>query len=128
MLDALRAGGVKLTVQRRAIVELFAGDRTHPTAQEIFARLTEAHPDMSFATVYNTLAKLRELGLCNDLTVQGGAARFDPNTDQHHHTVCDSCGAIRDVPAQRAARAVVPDFRVRSVEYVIRGLCAGCVT
>ena len=99
MLDALRAGGVKLTPQRRAIVQLFAGDPTHPTAQAIFDRLAESYPGMSFATVYNTLAKLREYGLCREIGVASGPARFDPNVGRHHHTVCDRCGAVRDVPA-----------------------------
>src|SRR5947209_5325588 len=105
MLEALRNAGVKLTPQRRAIVQLFAGDPTHPTAQEIFDRLAETFPGMSFATVYNTLAKLRASGLCREIGVASGPARFDPNTTRHHHTVCDRCGAVRDVPAHDRARA-----------------------
>jgi Fe2+ or Zn2+ uptake regulation protein len=126
MLEALRASGLKLTPQRRAIVQLFAGDPTHPTAQEIYQRLSETIPGMSFATVYNTLAKLREAGLCREIAVASGPARFDPNVDRHHHTVCDRCGAVRDVPARGASAPAVPGFHVRSVEHIYRGLCDAC--
>lgn len=126
MLEALRAGGVKLTPQRRAIVALFAGDPTHPTAQEIFDRLTVEYPGISFATVYNTLAKLRSLGLCREIAVQTGATRFDPNVGRHHHSVCDRCGAVRDVPAHELARPSIPGFAVRTVEHIYRGVCTHC--
>src|SRR4051812_20215112 len=122
MLEALRAGGVKLTPQRRAIVALFAGDPTHPTAQEIFDRLAVEYPGISFATVYNTLAKLRALGLCREIAVQTGATRFDPNVGRHHHTVCDRCGAVRDVPAHELAAPSIPGFAVRTVEQIYRGV------
>jgi Fur family peroxide stress response transcriptional regulator len=128
MLEALREGGVKLTPQRRAIVALFAGDPTHPTAQEIFDRLRDTHPGMSFATVYNTLARLRSLGLCREIAVQTGATRFDPNVGRHHHTVCDRCGAVRDVTAHEDSVTAIPGFAVRAVEHIYRGLCANCAT
>lgn len=129
MEGALRALGVKLTAQRLAIVREFADDPTHPTAQELFERLRGSVDGLSVATVYNTLAMLQGAGLCRELNVQGNAARFDPATAQHNHTVCDGCGAVRDVPCgDDAPRAVVEDFAVREVEVVYRGLCAGCVT
>lgn len=127
MLDALRAAGVKLTPQRRAIVQHFAGDPTHPTAQELYDRLVATMPGVSFATVYNTLAKLREVGLCREIALVAGAARFDPNVARHHHTVCDRCGAVRDVPARERATPAVDGFAVRSVEYIYRGVCGSCL-
>ena len=111
MLDRLRAEGLKLTAQRRAIVLQFATDESHPTAQELFERLRSAFPKMSFATVYNTLDALTDAGLSSTLRFSPGAppsaqdgepsyaqasrgreanaARFDPNVEPHHHAVCD---------------------------------------
>ena len=57
---------------------------------------------MSFATVYNTLDALAAAGLSGTLRL-GGAARFDPNVEAHHHAVCDRCGAVRDIPAETLA-------------------------
>ena len=135
MLRDLEAKGVKLTAQRRAVVRVFAADESHPTAQELYERLRREFPSMSFATVYNTLDALTGVGLSSTLRL-GNAARFDPNTEPHHHAVCDRCGRIVDIPASTlsptassvsAVREHAPGFDVRSVERVYRGLCAQCV-
>lgn len=126
MLEGLRRAGLKLTPQRVSIVEAFADDPSHPTAQEIFERLRARMPTMSFATVYSTLDTLAAAGLCTVRAVSPGAARFDPNVDPHHHAVCERCGAMRDVPAAPLALAGVPHFHVSAVEVVYRGLCSTC--
>src|SRR5262245_17124723 len=134
MLADLEAQGLRLTRQRIAIVDLFARDASHPTAQDLYERLLPKFPTMSFATVYNTLDALAKAGLSGALRL-GNAARFDPNTMPHHHAVCDRCGAIVDIPAATLApqgasikrvRHAAPGFSVRAVERIYRGLCAAC--
>jgi Fe2+ or Zn2+ uptake regulation protein len=138
MLAGVRAAGLKLTPQRLAIVRELAADESHPTAQELYERLRAALPTMSFATVYNTLDALAAAGLCVGLALSPGSSRFDPNMEPHHHLVCDRCGSVRDVPSppaadppeddpvRRAISRVAPGFEVRSVERILRGLCAAC--
>ncbi len=130
MLAGLRRAGLKLTSQRIAVVREIADDCSHPTAQELFERLQPLLPTMSFATVYNTLDALVTAGLCTPRALSPGATRFDPNTDPHHHAVCDGCGLVVDLaiasrPAARAAH-VPQGFAVRAVEQVVRGSCAAC--
>ena len=131
MLVALRAGGLKLTPQRLAILRELADDPTHPTATELFSRLRTELPSMSFATVYNTLSALTEQGLCVARALEPGAVRFDPNVEPHDHAVCDSCGLVVDIAGRvrggspRTAEPVA-GFAVRSVERVYRGWCADC--
>ncbi len=134
MVETLRQVGLRITKQRIAIVEQFAGDESHPTAQELFERLRPQFPTMSFATVYNTLDALAQADLSSTLHL-GGAARFDPNTTPHHHAVCDVCGAVMDIPAKSLepetaavarVRAVAPGFAVSHVERIYRGTCARC--
>jgi Fe2+ or Zn2+ uptake regulation protein len=136
MLHDLKRAGLKMTPQRLAIVKLFAGDESHPTAQDLFERLRGEFPTMSFATVYNTLDALAAAGLSGTLRL-GGAARFDPNVEAHHHAVCDRCGAVRDIPAEtlapssatvRQLQRKAAGFSVRAVERVYRGLCAKCAS
>jgi Fur family peroxide stress response transcriptional regulator len=140
MLAGVKAAGLKLTPQRMAIVKELACDETHPTAQEIFDRLRPGLPTMSFATVYNTLDALSSAGLCAALSLTPGSGRFDPNMMPHHHAVCDSCGAVRDVPSvgqavdgppdassAKALAQVAPGFELRSVERIFRGICAACM-
>src|ERR1700722_16870986 len=126
MLRDLRKAGLKMTPQRIAIVRLFADDESHPTAQDLFERLRGDFPSMSFATVYNTLDTLAKAGLSGTLRL-GNAARFDPNTEAHHHAVFDRCGAVRDIPAGtlapnpsalRRLHRATPGFSVRAVERI----------
>jgi Fur family peroxide stress response transcriptional regulator len=138
MLRDLKRAGLKLTPQRIAIVRLFAGDETHPTAQDLFERLRPAFPSMSFATVYNTLDTLAKTGLAGIVRLpgrRGDAARFDPKTAPHHHAVCDECGAVVDIAAStisptpgtvKKLRRAAPGFSIRAVERIYRGLCARC--
>jgi Fe2+ or Zn2+ uptake regulation protein len=135
MVHDLRNAGLKVTPQRRAIVDLFAGDDSHPTAQELFERLHDAFPSMSFATVYNTLDALTAAGLAGTLKLDGHATRFDPNQMPHHHAVCDACGSILDIAAdtlepndvtKASVRRRADGFQVRTVEKVYRGLCRAC--
>ena len=146
MLRDLKRAGLKMTPQRMAIVTLFASDESHPTAQDLFERLQADFPSTSFATVYNTLDALARAGLSGVLRLVapaasgsglGNAARFDPNTDAHHHAVCDRCGAVRDIPAGTLApsdgtvkrlRRAAPGFSLRAVERLYRGVCATCAS
>ncbi len=131
MLSELKKARLKLTPQRLAIVRELADDCTHPTAQELFDRLQPAFPTMSFATVYNTLDALANLGLVGSLRL-GTAVRFDPNTTPHHHAVCDGCGAVVDLPAGPPSAAVkktveeASGFTIRTEERTYRGLCSRC--
>ena len=130
-LDALRAAGLKLTPQRLAVLECLLGDETHPTAQELHARLRRRYPTMSVATVYNTLSALDAIGYCRRIEL-GGSSRFDPNVELHDHALCESCGAMRDIASSGPAQVrperlrALPGFQVSRVERIYRGLCAKC--
>lgn len=134
MLADVKRAGLKLTPQRIAIVRELADDLTHPTAQALFDRLRPAFPTMSFATVYNTLEALTRCGLVQTVRSLdlGGAVRFDPNAEAHHHAVCDACGTIHDVPIERVdveATRMPPSiigFRVLREQRTYRGLCSQC--
>ena len=133
MLADLKRAGLKLTPQRIAIVREIADDFSHPTAQALFERLRPSFPTMSFATVYNTLDALAGCGLTGSLNL-GGAVRFDPNTDPHHHAVCDACGMVVDISVDIAIDASAPatlhasGFRVLREERIYRGLCDRCTS
>lgn len=133
MLADLKRAGLKLTPQRIAIVREIADDLSHPTAQALFERLRPAFPTMSFATVYNTLDALAGCGLTGSLNL-GGAVRFDPNTEPHHHAVCDACGTVVDIDVDVSIDASAPaalrvsGFRVLREERIYRGLCDRCTS
>lgn len=129
LTELFRERGLKVTPQRQCIFRVLDGNDVHPTADSVYAAAAAEMPTISLKTVYSTLNDLAAMGEIQQLELGTGSARFDPNTDGHHHLVCTRCGKVRDVYA--AARVRVSDdqldgFTVGSTEVVLRGLCDPC--
>ena len=105
LLERLRGRGWRMTAQRRVVAEVLDGEHVHLTADEVHARAVAKLPEISRATVYNTLGEMVSLGEVLEVSTDRRAKRYDPNAHRpHHHLVCAQCGAIRDVhPARQPA-------------------------
>jgi Fe2+ or Zn2+ uptake regulation protein len=132
LLERLRERGWRLTAQRRVVAEVLDGDHVHLTADEVHARAIERLPEISRATVYNTLGEMVSIGEIIEVATDGRAKRYDPNAHRpHQHLVCSGCGTIRDVHPQGDPLAALPaderfGFAVRAAEVTYRGLCPDC--
>jgi Fe2+ or Zn2+ uptake regulation protein len=130
MVQLFRRQGLKVTPQRELIFELLWGAGHHPTADSVYAEARRRMPTMSLRTVYQTLNDLAAMDELHQLDLGTGSARFDPNTDVHHHLVCTACGKVRDIYADYTAISVPAGagdgFRVGAAEVVFRGLCQTC--
>ncbi|MFF8642783.1 MULTISPECIES: Fur family transcriptional regulator [unclassified Streptomyces] len=132
LLERLRGRGWRLTAQRRVVAEVLNGDHVHLTADEVLARATDRLPEISRATVYNTLGELVSLGEVLEVATDGRAKRYDPNAHRpHQHLICSDCGAIRDVHPTGDPLSALPDserfgFTVSDVEVTYRGHCPDC--
>lgn len=126
----LRAQGLALTPQRRAIVRRLMERGGHWTAAELLHDLGGELPRASRATVYSTLALLRRLGVLEVVPGPAGELRFDANTESHQHFVCLRCGRLEDVPNDWFPVALRPGaaagFRVERFRVVAQGVCSGC--
>jgi Fe2+ or Zn2+ uptake regulation protein len=131
LLSRLRARDWRISSQRRVVAEVFVGDHVHLTAEEVHALARKRLPEISRATVYNTLNELAAMGELLEVLVVDGPKRYDPNIgDEHDHLVCDNCHAIRDVRRSRKPSMVPESVRagyvVTDVEITYRGLCSEC--
>ncbi|KAB8171147.1 MULTISPECIES: Fur family transcriptional regulator [Streptomyces] len=133
LLQRLRARGWRLTAQRRVIAEVLDGEHVHFTADEVHARAADRLPEISRASVYNTLGELVALGEVIEVTTDGRAKRYDPNAhDPHQHLVCSGCGAMRDVRLTEDPLRALPaegrfGFEVSQVAVTYYGRCPDCV-
>lgn len=93
----LKEAGMKLTTQRIAILQILQNNKSHPTAMDIYKRLKQKQPTVSFTTVYNTLELLTRIGEIKKLILDFERAHYDPDTSQHHHAMCMKCGTIFDI-------------------------------
>ncbi len=126
---AFRAQGMKVTPQRQLLCRLLHENTQHPTADVLFAEATDRMPGISLRTVYQTLTDLVTMGELQQMSFDSGAAHFDPNLAEHHHAVCDGCGAITDVYVDGAEALSIDGlqgFRPDSTSIVFHGSCAAC--
>ncbi|MGW2921774.1 Fur family transcriptional regulator [Streptomyces angustmyceticus] len=132
LLGRLRGRGWRMTVQRRVVAEVLDGEHVHLTADEVLARAAARLPEISRATVYNTLGELVSLGEVMEVATDGRAKRYDPNAHRpHQHLVCSTCGTIRDVHPDGDLLAALPaseryGFTLSAAEVTYRGLCPDC--
>lgn len=133
LLERLRGRGWRMTSQRRVVAQVLDGDHVHLTADEVHTLAARLLPEISRATVYNTLGELVSLGEVMEVSVAGRAMRYDPNAHHaHQHLVCSDCGVIRDVhptgdPLDGLPAAERFGFTVSGAEVTYRGLCPSCV-
>jgi Fe2+ or Zn2+ uptake regulation protein len=132
LLGRLRGRGWRMTSQRRVVAQVLDGDHVHLTAEEVHARAVQRLPEISRATVYNTLGDLVSLGEVIEVSTDGRAKRYDPNAHHpHQHLVCSRCGTVRDVHPTGDPLADLPaderfGFTVSEVQVTYRGLCPAC--
>ncbi len=127
----LHRSGRRLTLQRTLIYEAVRSMRGHVSADEVFQRVRRTHPSITRATVYRTLAVLRDEGLINGTDLGQGAVQFEARGDEHHHLVCQRCGVIEQIgdgPFHRLREALEKQhgFAARIEHFAVFGICRAC--
>ena len=127
-IERCRKEGLKITPQRVAVYEILLRSENHPTVEEIYEEVRKKYPFVSLATVYRTVETLEQMGLAKKVCYWGSSARYDANTDEHHHLICVKCGAIRDVYIEESI--AIPEelegFKTEGYSVNIYGLCPDC--
>lgn len=87
---------LKITKQRRAVLEAFLESEEHVSAEELYKIVSEKEPKIGLATVYRTLALLTESGLAMELNFGDGQKRYEHNFEHEHHDhmICTQCSKI----------------------------------
>ena len=95
--------------------------------------LQAEHPDISLATVYRNLALFKQQGLISSVCTVKGVERFDGNTVNHVHFICEACDAVSDlheIIIPNSLSQEVTDCsgnQMHSCQLTISGLCSGCL-
>ncbi len=98
LTEKLRARGQRVTPQRMAILRALASNTAHPSIDEIHHIVRQDFPMTSLATVYKTIATLKELGEVTELSFGNTANRYDgSNVHLHPHLICVECNHIEDI-------------------------------
>jgi len=132
LVQKFKQHGYKMTPQRRAILEVLTGNTHHPTAEQIHGLVKERMPDISLATVYNTLHELTDMEELCELDVGHGVRRYQISWGDHAHWVCLGCRRIENVPGDCEKLKLLfqcgEGFCPVRYAVTIYGYCADCVS
>ncbi|MBZ4210949.1 MAG: ferric iron uptake transcriptional regulator [Comamonadaceae bacterium] len=97
-IDELKSTGLKATLPRLKILEIFQGNaRRHMSAEDVYRVLLEEGSDVGLATVYRVLSQFEHAEILSRSHFEGGKAVFELNAGQHHdHLVCLDCGKVEE--------------------------------
>lgn len=128
LTEALRTrlteAGIRPSAHRLAVADYVLATEDHPSADQVLARVQERFPQLSRATVYNTLHLFVESGLLRQLVLAEGTTVYDPKLERHHHFVDDATGRIEDIPWESVKVGDVSRLKgydVREYMVVVRG-------
>ncbi|AQW21372.1 transcriptional repressor [Lentilactobacillus curieae] len=134
-LASLKEQGVRITPQREIILDYLIQVDTHPTVEMIRDGIDEKLPNLSVATIYNTLKLLVDKGLVIELPNDDGGIRYDFFGRPHYHAICENCGKIIDVFSDQYADIVQAikkettektGYLVTGTQLEVTGLCKEC--
>ena len=96
--QSLKDSGLKATLPRRKILELFEGSKVrHLSAEDVYKALLAEGIDIGLATVYRVLTQFEQAGLLARQHFETGKAVFELNQGGHHdHLVCLQCGRVEE--------------------------------
>ncbi len=83
-----------MTGQRRVILKTLETSEDHPSVDSVFERAKAVDPSISIATVYRTLSLLEEMDIIIKREFNESFARYDTNTEHHHHMIDLETGEV----------------------------------
>jgi Fur family ferric uptake transcriptional regulator len=131
----LSSRGIRLTRQRRVVLQVMESAARHMDAGEILEGAQKIDSDITRVTVYRTLDLLKRHGLIDELDLlhlRGHRHYYESHGPRDHiHVACMNCGKVREVESplyeelkKQISRDCEIEISVSRTE--IGGICADC--
>ena len=131
--DYISQHNLKITKQRRAVLEAFLGIEDHISAEDLYKIVSAKEPKIGLATVYRTLSLLTQSGLAAELDFGEGQKRYEHKYlhSHHDHMICTQCGKILEFQnpmIEKLQEDVAREhrFEMTSHKLDLFGLCSDC--
>lgn len=99
-VERCAAAGLRMSHQRRLVLELLWKEREHLSARDIFEKINaQEKRSIGQASVYQNLETLQKFGIIECLERSGGRL-YSYRTDAHSHLICSATGRIQDLDVQ----------------------------
>ncbi len=135
LMKELESRGVRITAQRRLLVGIIQDSPRHLDAAGLLEVARKQDPGIDRATVYRTIALLKDKGLIDELDLmhlEGEKHYYEVKTNHDHcHMACFRCGAIMEYASSsfdklKADIAKQSGFHIRVVRLEVGGFCRQC--
>jgi Fur family ferric uptake transcriptional regulator len=130
-ITTLKEKGLKLTPQRRLIIDAIHDAAVHLTAEEIIAHVQARIPEVHKSTIYRTLELLEGVGCVFKSKLDDHYIYHHAEEGHHHHLVCSKCGKTIEcnedlfLPVEKSLEEKY-NFNVVFKHMVMSGLCREC--
>lgn len=137
LLDALESRGIRLTAQRRALIETIQEATSHLDAASLLRQARKRDPNIDRATVYRTIELLKRMGMIDELDlmhIEGEKHYYEVRTQKEHlHLACFGCGEIKEFTSPSFERlkqeiAEKNQFEIQVMRLEVGGLCKRCAS
>ena len=130
-IKTLKQKGLKLTPQRKLIIDAIHETEAHLTAEEIIAHVQARMPEVHKSTIYRTLELLEGAGCVFKSELGDHSIYHHAEEGHHHHLVCSRCGKTIECDEDlftsvEESLAEKYGFRVDFNHLVMSGLCEEC--
>jgi Fur family transcriptional regulator, ferric uptake regulator len=131
--DFIRRKGLRYTSQREEILKAFLSEERHLSMDELYRIVRRKSRSIGYVSVYRTMKLLEEAGLCSEVDLGDGKARFEHKYGHHdhNHLVCVKCGRCVEVSEPEIVR--LQDVLAKEKGFVplkhklqIFGVCRRC--
>lgn len=131
LIAALKERDFRLTPQRVELVRLIAVSEGHPSANQFYEKIKQKFPTMSHATVYKTLAMLKDMNQVLEIDLREDSHYDGNRLEPHPHLICTKCGRIADGEVsldQDLIRKLEKEsgYMILRPQVSFYGLCAEC--
>ncbi|OGW19411.1 MAG: transcriptional repressor [Nitrospinae bacterium RIFCSPLOWO2_12_FULL_47_7] len=131
--DYIVRNNLKVTRQRRIVLNAFADCEEHISAEELYKMVSNTEPKIGLATIYRTLALLTQSGLASVLDFGDGQKRYEHKFmhSHHDHMICTKCGKIIEfahpiIEKLQDEVAKENKFTITSHKLDLFGFCRNC--
>jgi Fur family peroxide stress response transcriptional regulator len=131
LIAALKEHNFRLTPQRIELVRMIAISKGHPSANQFYENIKLKFPTMSHATVYKTLALLKEMNQVLEIDLREDSHYDGNRPEPHTHLICTKCNKIVDGEFSLGLESIrklekVSGYTILRPQIVFYGLCPDC--
>ena len=89
LLNKCNKLGLKMTEQRKVIVQVLSDSKDHPDVELVYQRASEIDKNIGIATVYRTIRLFEENNIIEKHEFKDGRFRYEEVPDEHHDHLID---------------------------------------